>query len=379
MTHLAGSQAGRSYLRSEVEQELQTIFSRSKSTAEAYGPDFSRLWNLASHHVQGGKLVRPLLLLETYDALRRSEESTPRFRSSSQVLPRGGHARAEVVRIAAAVEALHYAFLLHDDVIDGDFFRRGRLNLIGELAETSQDESRPGWARHWAQTGGILAGNLLLSCAHQLFARAKLPAGLKVRLLDVLEHTVFETTAGEFADVGLSDGVISADLNTVLAMTGRKTASYSFELPLRAAVILADGSSALENRLSTAGSHLGLAYQLQDDMISTFGDASVHGKDLYSDLRKGKQTAIICFARMSGSWPLIESDFGNPDMSIESAKYLSDCLRDCGAEDFVRGLIREQVEAFSVALSGSDSEESVPAMVQDVLFALSARIDGRQS
>lgn len=120
MRHFAGTQAGRSYLRSEVEQELQTIFSRSKSTAEAYGPDFSRLWNLASHHVQGGKLVRPLLLLETYDALRGSEESTPSFRSSSQLLLRGGHARSEVVRIAAAVEALHYAFLLHDDVIDGD-------------------------------------------------------------------------------------------------------------------------------------------------------------------------------------------------------------------------------------------------------------------
>lgn len=378
MSHVAGTHAGRSDLRSEVEQELQAMFSRSKATAEAYGPDFARLWNLASDHVQGGKLVRPLLLLETYDALRRSEQSTP-SRSRSQLLQRGGLARSEVVRIAAAVEALHYAFLLHDDVIDGDFLRRGRLNLIGELAETSQDEARPGGARHWAQTGGILAGNLLLSCAHQLFARADLPAELKVRLLDLLEHTVFETTAGEFADVGLSAGVISADLNTVLAMTGRKTASYSFGLPLRAAVILTDGSTALENRMSTAGSHLGLAYQLQDDLLSTFGNASVHGKDLYSDLREGKQTAIICFARMSGSWPLIESDFGNPDMSIESARYLSDCLRDCGAEDFVRGLIREQMEAFSVALSGCDSDESVPAMVQDVLFALSARIDGRPS
>lgn len=379
MRHFAATRAGQSYLRSEVEQELQAIFSRSNSTAEAYGPDFSRLWNLASRHVQGGKLVRPLLLLETYDALRRSQESTPGFRSSCRPPLRGGHARSEVVRIAAAVEALHYAFLLHDDVIDGDFFRRGHPNLIGELAETSQEEARPGGARHWAQTGGILAGNLLLSCAHQLFARAKLPAELRLRLLDVLEHTVFETTAGEFTDVGLSDGVVSADLNTVLAMTGRKTASYSFEMPLRAAVILADGSSALEKRLSTAGSHLGLAYQLQDDLLSTFGDPSVHGKDLYSDLREGKQTAIICFARMSGSWPVIEADFGNPDMSIEAAKYLSDCLRDCGAEDFVRGLIREQMEAFSVALSGCDSEERVPAMVQDVLFALLARIDGRQS
>lgn len=369
---------GRSSLRSEVEQELEALFSRSTSLSEAYGSDFARLWSLASRHVRGGKLVRPLLLLETYDALCRSEASSLNPRSPFQLRWRGEHARSEVIRIAAAVEALHYAFLLHDDVIDGDFFRRGRPNLIGELAEASQEEALPGGVRHWAQTGGILAGNLLLSCAHQLFARAKVPAELKLRLLDVLEHTVFETTAGEFTDVGLGDGVVSADLNTVLAMTGRKTASYSFELPLRAAIILAGGSTDLENRLSTAGSHLGLAYQLQDDLLSTFGDARAHGKDLYSDLREGKQTAIICFARMNGAWPLIESDFGNPEMSIEVAERLRDCLRDCGAEDFVQGLIHEQITAFSVAISGGDPE-NIPAEVQSVLLSLLARIEGRQS
>lgn len=373
-----GSEPRQARLRFEVEKELRKLFSRSTATAEAYGADFSRLWNLAARHVQGGKLVRPVLLLETYGAVHSAHSADPSSPSPHFLFAPGAQHHSEVLTIAAAVEALHYAFLLHDDVIDGDFFRRGHQNLIGELVETPAEEARPGGAQHWAQAGGILAGNLLLSAAHQLFARVKVPEEVRVRLLDLLEHTIFETTAGEFTDIGLSDGIISPDLATVLTMTRRKTASYSFELPLRAAVILGGGSLELENRLSLAGSHLGLAYQLQDDLLSTFGDADVHGKDPYSDLREGKQTAIICFARMTSLWPHLEADFANPHLSVERAEDLRNYLRECGAEDFVLGLIQEQMTAFYDVLA-DDETQTIPAEVRDVLLALVAQIDGRQA
>ncbi len=351
-------------LRVEVTEELEELFARLRRTAETYGPEFLQLWHLTARHAQGGKLVRPLLLLETFDALSVPEE-----------VPH----RGEALRIAAAIEVLHYAFLLHDDVIDGDLLRRGHPNLIGELAASSLDGVHPGVATHWAQSGAILAGDLLLSTAHQFFARASIPAHLKERLLDLLEHTIFETTAGEFVDVGLSDGVITSDLSTVLQMTARKTACYSFELPLRAAVILAGGSPELEGRLSAAGTHLGLAYQLQDDLLSTFGDANIHGKDPYSDLREGKQTAIISFARMSNSWLHIEQDFGDPHLSPERAEHLRDTLRDCGAESFVLGLIQEQLSAFYELLAASSETGSMPTSVRQVLLDLVARIEGRES
>lgn len=362
-------------LRFDVEQELHGLFTRSRATASGYGPELTRLLSLTERQIQGGKLLRPLLLLETHRALQGAHETAP---SGLQAYRRRAPEHAEVVRIAAGIEALHAAFLLHDDVIDGDVVRRGQPNLIGELAAPSDTEARPGAARHWAQTGGILAGNLLLSAAHQLFARAALPAHLRIRLLDLLEHTILETTAGEFTDVGLSDGIVIPDLTTVLAMTRQKTASYSFELPLRAAVILADGSAELEARLRAAGSHLGVAYQLQDDLLSAFGDARTHGKDPYSDLREGKQTAIVCFARMSSAWPQLAADFGDPHLSFEGAERLRSGLRDCGAEAFVRGLIQDQLTAFDALLSDGEAG-AIPPAVADVLRALIARIDGRQS
>ncbi|MFC5339070.1 polyprenyl synthetase family protein [Leucobacter denitrificans] len=365
MTNLLKTRSEHARLRLEVTQELEDIFARSRRTAEAYGPEFLGLWDLAADHAQGGKLIRPLLMLEMFEALGSNEPSASN--------------RSEAVRIAAAIEVLHFAFLLHDDVIDGDLVRRGRPNLIGELATSSFDETHSDAAQHWAKSGAILAGDLLLSATHQLFARANVSGSLKERLLDLLEHTIFETTAGEFVDVGLSDGVIRSDLSTVLQMTGRKTACYSFELPLRAAVILSGGSQELERRLSTAGAHLGLAYQLQDDLLSTFGDAAAHGKDAYSDLREGKQTAIISFARMSNSWPSIEPDFADPQLSFERAEHLRDLLRECGAEDFVLGLIQEQLGAFYESLAVVNETASIPTRVRDVLLDLAARFEGRKS
>lgn len=347
-------------LRVDVERELQTIFDEVDPTP--YGDGFARLWNLAVRHIQGGKLLRPLLLLETYDALHPMASVGE---------------RQQAVRVAAAIETLHCAFLLHDDVIDQDLLRRGRLNLIGELVDGASTHVSRAQARGWAQAGGILAGDLLLASAHQIFARVDVAHELRLRVLDLLQHTVHETTAGEFADVGLAGGVITPELRAVLDMTRQKTAGYSFELPLRAAVILSGGSLEREDILRIAGSHLGIAYQLQDDLLSTFGDATVHGKDAYSDLREGKQTALICFARMSGAWHDMQTDFGDPQLSTAAAQRLRAQLRACGAEDFVSDLIEAELAAFHQSLDAGAA--SMPDAARSVLRSFARGIQGRTS
>lgn len=356
-------------LREDLTRQITELFERSAAVADSYGADFSRLWRLTSQHAQGGKLVRPLLLMKTFDAIC---QTTGTFDERAPL-------RAEALRIAAAVEALHFAFLLHDDVIDGDLMRRGRPNLQGELAASAPSGGRTGTARHWAQSAGILAGDIVLSAAHQMFARTTVEAETRIRLLDLLEHTVLETTAGEFIDVGLGDGTIAPDLTTILAMTRQKTAGYTFQLPLRAAVILAGGSPCVESTLSAAGAHLGLAYQLQDDLLSAFGDPSLHGKDAMSDVREGKQTAIMCFARMTSAWPSIEPHFGDPALTAEDAERVRTLLTTCGAEAFVRGLVEEQLAAFYEVLAMGCESDAMPHSVCGVLLDLVADVEGRRS
>lgn len=350
--------------RGEIERELLAFFERYAPKAAVYGAEFAHLWSLIAEQAQGGKLVRPLLLLHAYDAV--TDAASPAD-------------DRQALRVAVAIEILHLAFLLHDDVIDDDTVRRGRPNLIGALAQTSGEGLPQRSGRHWARSGAILAGDLMLAAAHQMFARVEAAPSIREQLLDLLEHTVVETTAGELADVALGDGVMQPDLSSVLAMTTRKTATYTFELPLRTAVILAGGSAALEDALSAAGAHLGLAYQLQDDLLSTFGDDDLHGKQPFSDLREGKQTAIICFAQMTSAWPAIEPHFGDPGLTVETGRHLRALLAECGADGFVRGLIDEQMAAFSGVLATGVDSGTIPPRVRAVLLELARRIEGRRS
>lgn len=369
-----------------LQHEIDRLLEARGRRAAAYGDHFASLSQIAAECVRGGKLLRPKLLLGTYDALRAAR-STDR---DSVGDPVGDVAsRDGAVRIAAGIELLHYSFLLHDDVIDGDLLRRGRPNLIGTvlmerdpsaLEYGSRDALRPAPGSkdlHWATSSGLLMGDMLLSDAHQVFARAPLPEALRLRLLDLLDHAITESVVGEHLDVGLSDGVVAADLNAVLEMSRLKTATYTFELPLKAGAILAAAPARTEHAMGEIGRHLGVAFQLQDDLLSTFGQAAEHGKDAFSDLREGKETAIIAYARMTSDWPSIEPAFGDPGFSDVDGEHIRRLLVRCGAERFIRSLIDDQLRACADLLSSA--EAGVPESLSQCIAQLMNALEERRS
>lgn len=350
-----------------IRDEIHRYFVSRSQRAEQYGPVFSSLWQTATQRVVGGKLLRPRLLLGAFDALSFS----------------GAHGRlfeAAAVRIAAATEVLHYAFLLHDDVIDGDLFRRGRPNLIGAIltegdvqelgGDVSEGLCRADRDLHWARSCGMLMGNLLLSDTHLMFARESLPTTIGPRLLDLLDHTVTESIVGEQLDVALGDGASMPDLESVLTMTRLKTATYTFEMPLKAAAILTGAPRQVENLICEVGGQLGSAFQLQDDLLSTFDDNAAHGKETFSDLREGKETAIIAFARSTDQWRKIEPLFGDRQLNAADAMTIREHLTECGAESFVRSLVADQLHSVRSLLSDADS-----AFPSELAMFLSRTID----
>ncbi|PRI11357.1 polyprenyl synthetase family protein [Leucobacter massiliensis] len=383
-----------------IEREIAAAFAARRAQAESYGAPFARLWIHASECVAGGKLLRPRLLLGAFDALTghapepadpgdAGEQASPGNRTTdAETLKRPAprRSREAALRVAAGVELLHYSFLLHDDVIDGDLLRRGRPNVIGAILHDG-DPAAPGGEGpcrsaderrlHWARTNGILLGDLLLSAAYQVFAREDLPHDTRLRLLDLVDRTITESVAGEQADVGLSDGFIAPELSTVLEMSRLKTASYTFELPLRAAALLAGAAPAAENAVGEAGRHLGIAFQLQDDLLSTFGCEAEHGKDAFSDLREGKETAIIAYARMTSIWPALEAGYGNPSLSIAEARAMRDSLAECGAEGFMRSLVQEQTQAAIDLLA--TQRAAIPDALARYLIELAGSLEGRRA
>lgn len=211
----------------------------------------------------GGKGLRPsLALLSTVAA----------------GLPAG-----EGVPAAVACELVHDFSLLHDDVIDGDTERRHRPTV---------------WAR-FGVPDAILAGDALLSLANEVLGEANtrtVPAAVRR-----LGGTVRRLIAGQAADVAFEkrDDVT---LEECLAMAADKTAAL-IACSASLGAVLGDAPVPLSHGLSEFGDHIGMAFQLTDDLLGIWGDPAVTGKPVLSDLRARKKSVPVVAALTSPGAP----------------------------------------------------------------------------
>ena len=303
------------------------------------------LWDALEGVTAGGKRFRPALLLQLHRAL-------------------GGSDEAAAAAVAGAVELLHTAFVIHDDVIDGDHVRRGRPNVGGVFAARALDQGvERGRAHAYGDAAGILAGDLALAGAVREVALCGAPREVVARLLDLLEEVLHLSAAGELADVrvSLTSGSTLAD---ALDIAGWKTAAYSFELPMQAAAILARAPAHVVGSLGAVGRCLGVTFQLQDDLAGVFGTAEQTGKDPLCDLREGKATALVAVARSTRRWEELSRYVGDPDLTAEDARRARELLVACGARRAVQTLVRELREA---AVHGT---EALPTPVRQTLLPM---------
>lgn len=355
-------------LISEIDREIERLLGSRIAQAQSHGAHIRELWEIAVAHVRGGKLLRPRLLIGLFDAMCGDTDAA--------------ETRPAALEIAAALEILHYSFLLHDDVIDEDLFRRGKLNLIGHLAQqvecdpsAAASESEARQRLHWARSSAILVGDLMLTIAHQVFARVATTETQRLRMLDLLDVTVTETVAGEYSDVSLASGRLTPDLGIVLDMTRMKTAAYTFELPLRLAAVLAGADTRIEQQLGSIGRHLGMAFQLQDDLLSAFGESGAHGKDQFSDFRERKETVLMAYARMTNEWPSFEQLLSEQEFTDESGRLLQRLLISCGASEFIESMIRDQIRAALTILS--EENATLPPAASRFILANIDALEGR--
>ena len=310
----------------------EAFFAAGEAHAELLDPPdttYRTLWEAMRHAAAGGKGARPQLLTRTYQAL-------------------GGTDLEVAGYVGDAVELLHGAFVMHDDVIDHDTTRRGRLNVSGMFARRARAAgASPQAAATFGDAAGILAGALAISGAITAVARTKAPQHVVTALLDLFEEAIRTTAAGELEDVELSLGILEPTLEQVLKMEERKTAVYSFVLPLQAAATLVDSERATTVLpiLDLLGRHLGLAFQLQDDVLGTFGDPEHTGKSNLTDLREGKHTPIIAHARTTGAWESIAPFHGAADLDEQGAAIARSALEACGSRAFVEALAFDHMAA----------------------------------
>jgi octaprenyl-diphosphate synthase len=227
----------------------------------------------------GGKRLRPALLLLAAGACG--------YRGDGR-LP-----------LAAVVEFIHTATLLHDDVVDESHLRRGRRTANAAFGNAA----------------AVLVGDFLYSRAFQMMVELE-----NMRVMHVLADATNAIAAGEVMQLMASRDP-ELDEARYLDVIRRKTAKL-FEAAARLGGILAGGAPAVEDGLADYGMHLGTAFQLVDDVLDYSGDAATIGKSLGDDLAEGKPTLPLIYAMRSGS--------------PEQAALVRAAIRDGGRDDFAR-------------------------------------------
>ncbi len=212
---------------------------------------------LAGHLIAGGgKRMRPMLTLACAALL--------------------GYPGTRHHKLAAAVEFIHTATLLHDDVVDGSGMRRGKrtANLI------------------WGNPASVLVGDFLFSRAFELMVE---DGSLKV--LRILSHASAVIAEGEVEQL-TAQRRIETDEEQYLTIITAKTAAL-FAAACRVAPVVAEADEDSELALESFGKNLGIAFQLTDDVIDYASDAATMGKGVGDDFRDGKMTlpVILAYAR----------------------------------------------------------------------------------
>lgn len=340
-----------------IEARLTEVLAQGRERSRAFSATYFQLWDSLEAMARGGKKIRPRLLMDAYQAL-------------------GGIDERAAVEAACAMELLHIALVIHDDVIDKDLIRRGEMNITGRFASEAMLRGVPRREAHaWGEASSILAGDLMLTFAHSLLARLDIQEDRRHAVLDVFDDTVFESAAGEHFDVWLSLHLERSRPQDVLVMVDQKTAAYSFHAPLVLAAVLAGATTAVIEELTVIARQIGVIYQLRDDVLGLFGDERATGKSTLSDLREGKETLLIAYARADAAWADVEPFFGDNNIRVSEAHRLRRVIEESGALFFVESVIAERCEHVHALIQNAD----LPAALSEQLIALTSTCNSRAS
>lgn len=288
------------------------------------------LVNQIGFHIvnSGGKRLRPMLVALSACAL--------------------GYQGNQHTTLAAVIEFIHTATLLHDDVVDESDMRRGddTANAI------------------WGNAASVLVGDFLYSRSFEMMVGVN-----NMRVMDILSHTTNAIAEGEVLQLLNINNPDTSEAQ-YLEVIRRKTAKL-FEAATQLGAVLANKDEAIEKALANYGLHLGNAFQIMDDMLDYMADPEELGKNLGDDLAEGKPTLPLIHAMANGTQE--QSDFiketiknGNRDAYLD----VLSIIQSTGSLDYTAKFADKEAERAIEALSILPDSKYKDAMEQLALFSI---------
>ena len=295
--------------------------------------DVGLVENISQYLVTGGgKRIRPLITLLAAGALNEANN-------------------LKQIQLATAVEFLHTATLLHDDVVDMSTLRRGQ----------------PTANANWGNASSVLVGDFVYSKAFQLMVGIG-----SLQVMQILSDTTTKIAEGEVQQL-MAIGDLTLSQEDYFNVIRNKTAQL-FEGACQASAVTAGASQSEMNSLGQYGLHLGLAFQLVDDYLDYSGNSADLGKNVGDDLAEGKLTLPLIEAlRITASDDSDDSKASHATLEkairekdISQIERVIDITQNCGALEITLTHAREQTALAKAAL-----DSIAPSAYKDELINIS--------
>jgi len=306
-----------------------------KALADNLNPHLDLVRDVAGHILfSGGKRLRPLLMVLSARICGYTGDYDKTF--------------------SAALEYLHAATLLHDDLVDGAALRRGK----------------PAAHLKFGNSIAVLVGDFLLARALSISA-----ATGRVKVVGILAELTENMSQGEVHQL-LRKGDIGLSEDEYLEVIRRKTAVL-FEAACRVSAVLADAPEDKASALADYGFNLGMAFQMADDLFDYLLETPQLGKEIGADLREGKMTLPLIHAlrnARSADRKWMSGVIQNKDFSIEDFQKLVGLLKDCGAFRYTEKAAGLFIEKAKAALEAFGPSETRQTMIDIADYTLQRRV-----
>ncbi len=275
-----------------------------------------------------GKRLRPVLTIFAYQAA-------------------GGKDVAAVEKASVALELFHNFLLVHDDIIDQDSMRHRGPSLHEVYRQYHRRHRLVGDARHFGESIALVLGDILASYCNTILIQSNFSLEQRQAVLLQMSRATKEVGFGQNFDI-LAGAKKRVTEKEVLRIHYYKTAKYTIENPILVGGIFGRMNKTALRRLARYSLPLGIAFQIQDDILGMFADEKKLGRPVGSDLREGKQTLLVTrvFSRGTASQQKrFRRLFGKKDLTAAEIAEARRIIVDTGSLDYSRRLARQYATA----------------------------------
>lgn len=300
--------------------------------------------------VPTGKMIRGLGVLLAYQVSTNKEPDE------------------KMMNAAAAIELVHSALLIHDDIMDNDHTRRGHKTIFSQYVDNSFQAPN---SLFYGQGMGFMAGDIGIFLGFDLLGKSSTDGITLQKLISIFSHFLHLTGIGQMHDFHFGQTSQEPTTEEISLIYKYKSAYYTFVLPFLMGSSLGNGSTELSQKLEQFGEKLGILFQVKDDEMGIFGTQEETGKPIGSDIRENKKTLIRSFLFEKSSIEektLLNTYFGNTNISDQQLDEIKNLFSKYKIREQIISDMEKTAQELIILLKDLPVEKEYKYIFEDLIY-----------